>query len=75
MAKAKIEDQADIQSVTSKIHLGNPNTLVAPTRQKSGKKMILVSKIKLATGFFSFFSLFIHIPRFKLNFVLRIPLA
>ena len=50
MAKAKVEDQADIQSVTSKIHLGNPNTLVAPTRQKMAK-MILVSKIKLATGF------------------------
>lgn len=67
MAKAKVEDQDDIQNITSKTHAGNPSILIAPTSKKSGRKMILVSTIKLATGFLSFFFLFMRNPHFKLS--------
>lgn len=59
MAKAKVDDHADRQRTISNTHVGKPNILTAPTRQKSGKKMILVRIMKLATGLFSFFFLFI----------------
>ncbi|GAB6927879.1 hypothetical protein JCM10914A_18620 [Paenibacillus sp. JCM 10914] len=67
MIKAKVDDQDDMHNMISNTTAGNPKILVIPTSRNSGQKIMLVSRIKLAIGLFSFCLLVINTPRFKLG--------